>query len=43
MLEEGAVNPTVGMDCDIREVIVPQDKGIYDNYRYNIIVMLLIF
>ena len=33
LLEEGAVNPTVGVDCDSGEVIVPQDKGIYDNYR----------
>ena len=43
LLEESAVNPTVGVDCDSGEIIVPQDKGIYDNYRYNIIVMLLIF
>merc|ERR1711872_608740 len=33
LLEEGAINPTVGVDCDSGEVIVPQDKGIYDNYR----------
>merc|ERR1712179_890133 len=33
LLEEGAVNPTVGVDCDSGGVIVPQDKGIYDNYR----------
>ena len=33
LLEDGAVNPTVGVVCDIGEVIVPQDKGIYDNYR----------
>ena len=33
LLEEGAVNPTVGMDCDLREVIVPQDKGIFHDYR----------
>jgi len=33
LLEEGALNPSVGVDCDSGEVIVPQDKGIYDNYR----------
>jgi len=33
LLEEGAVNPTIGVDCDSGEAIVPQDKGIYDNYR----------
>ena len=33
LLEEGAVNPNVRVDCDIGEVIVPQGKGIYDNYR----------
>ena len=32
LLEEGAVNPNVRVDCDIGEVIVPQGKGIYDNY-----------
>merc|ERR1719431_1223310 len=33
LLEEGALNPTIGVDCDSGEAIVPQDKGIYDNYR----------
>jgi len=33
LLEEGAINKSVGVDCDSGEVIVPQDKGIYDNYR----------
>merc|ERR1711915_510334 len=33
LLEEGAINSSVGVDCDSGEVIVPQDKGIYDNYR----------
>ena len=33
LLEEGAVNHNVCVDCDIGEVIVPQGKGIYDNYR----------
>jgi len=32
-LEEGAINPTVGVNFDIGEVIVPQDKGIYGIYR----------
>merc|ERR1719300_197416 len=33
LLEEGAVNQSVGVDCDSGEAIIPQDKGIYDNYR----------
>ena len=32
-LEEGAINPTVGVNFDIGEVIVPQDEGIYGIYR----------
>jgi len=33
LLQEGAVTPGVGLDCDSGEAIMPQDKGIYDNYR----------
>merc|ERR1719266_971688 len=33
LLQEGAVTPGVGLDCDSGEAILPQDKGIYDNYR----------
>jgi len=33
LLEEAAGNASIGVDCDSGEAIVPQDKGIYDNYR----------
>merc|ERR1711963_1080398 len=33
LLQEGALNSSVGLDCDSGEACVPQDKGIYDNYR----------
>merc|ERR1719213_201524 len=33
LLQEGAVTPGVGLDCDSGEAVMPQDKGIYDNYR----------
>merc|ERR1719245_2454987 len=33
LLQEGALNPGVGLDCDSGEAILPQDKGIYDIYR----------
>merc|ERR1712115_680238 len=33
LLQEGALSPGVGLDCDSGEAILPQDKGIYDNYR----------
>ena len=34
LLQEGALNSSVGLDCDSGEACVPQDKGIYDNYRW---------
>merc|ERR1712112_792751 len=33
LLQEGALNSSVGLDCDSGEACVPQDKWIYDNYR----------
>merc|ERR1712115_474983 len=33
LVQEGALNSSVGLDCDSGEAILPQDKGIYDNYR----------
>merc|ERR1719500_1584475 len=33
LLQEGALSSSVGLDCDSGEACVPQDKGIYDNYR----------
>merc|ERR1719419_2101899 len=33
LVQEGALNSSVGLDCDSGEACVPQDKGIYDNYR----------
>merc|ERR1712142_1226997 len=33
LLQEGAITTGVGLDCDSGEAVMPQDKGIYDNYR----------
>merc|ERR1712147_401980 len=33
LLQEGALSSSVGLDCDSGEACVPQDRGIYDNYR----------
>jgi len=33
LVQEGSLGTNVGLDCDSGEACVPQDKGIYDNYR----------